>query len=1342
MALLGSAPSSQPTSVLGAGYVARRLSYLDDHGQLQVINEATLLARPEPIVVLGEPGTGKTELLRHLAEQAGAPLVTAASFIRRSRPTASVEPLIIDALDEASARREGDAIDQVLGRLDALGHPRFILSCRAADWEARARSAIGQDYGRPPLVASLLPLERGEALALLAHTRADVDGEAVLAGLERQNLADLYGNPFLVVLLGRVAAQHGIPASRAALFEAAATLLWSEHNDEHRGSALDTLGEAVALDAIGAGFAAMLLSGNEVLSRAGPLELGDGQLRVAEATGLPACRDLSALLGSKLVRSDGAGGFRPIHRVMAEFLAARWLARVTTSKRLRRRLLAAFGEPVPARLRGVHAWLAHHSEALAPAVIARDPFGMLRYGNADGLSPTNARHLLDALEALARRDPWFRAGDWESHPLAGLMREELGGRIAALIGSAATNEHLRSLLIEGAAGTAIVGTLAPVLEGIVFDPARFYRERHAALEALLPTRDIAWRLAALERLRCLAGEDSTRLAAETLPSVADQAPAALIVEIAFADAGLTLSALPRQVDERSRMVRSYDPLVRALAPAQAIEVLEIATDYAAALTKDSEWELVRDIGDFLATLIGRVLDQAPSPAQLWRWLRQLERDGRLAPDKWREISSRLAIGPLRAALQRHVLFGDPANGPRVQGHQLWDLNLYPTPEECLALVREAAARPNDVAVHRRDWRELLEMARGEEGLLPDVVAAAKPFVGKDANLRDELEALCKPRPAPDYERKRAERATAAALKARESRETRIAACTAHRDQLRAGAWQQVAQPARVWLGHFHDTPGDTPIERLVNWLGEDLAVDAREGFRAAAMSEVLPSPAEASASAVEGRIFKIAYAVAAHLVDRHMAGRPLADVPRQARLLAVISPVSIHYGRSDTVIARALAATEQSLVADPESYAELQRLRIEPQLAGKGPHIEGIYALTHNPPHPDVARRLAMEWIERFPDMPPTALIELVDGLIGWSALAELRALAANRRGAAADIEMTRFWHAIDWIVDFERVADDLRAFAAADPAFLLTIANRLAGIRRAPELALTPAQSEWLLAQFRSAWVMVDRFVGSGRSEAADAAGALRVRIDALAGDASPEAEAALARLAAAPADSWTDALRHALAEQQQRAAEMRFEPVLPAALASLLNDGPPASVSELRALVVEELADLQARLVGSDTDTARMFWETGNRPLAENACRDRLADLLAPYLERYGVIRIPERDMPDDKRADLGFAIANLQLPLEAKGQWHPEVWNAASGQLDAQYLRDWRSQGQGIYLVFWFAEVPAPTRRRLRPPPAGMPKPTTAAEMRELLVERLPAERRPAIDVVVLDLSAGGR
>ena len=45
---------------------------------------------------------------------------------------------------------------------------------------------------------------------------------------------------------------------------------------------------------------------------------------------------------------------------------------------------------------------------------------------------------------------------------------------------------------------------------------------------------------------------------------------------------------------------------------------------------------------------------------------------------------------------------------------------------------------------------------------------------------------------------------------------------------------------------------------------------------------------------------------------------------------------------------------------------------------------------------------------------------------------------------------------------------------------------------------------------------------------------------------------------------------------------------------------------------------------------------------------------------------------------------------LVIEAKGQWHNELYSAASTQLYQRYSVHPDAEQQGIYLVIWFAHV----------------------------------------------------
>lgn len=304
-------------------YVPRTLFWVDDNGERQHLNESALAAQPGPVVVLAEPGGGKSELFRQVSAATGAPLVSASKWLRTARPETLVDsdrPIFIDALDEASARREGDAVQRVLAKLDAAGTPRFVLSCRAADWEARAVTGIAQDYQVAPLLCHLEPFTRTQACWLLGQLCPDHDPAVLVAHLESRGIGTLAASPLTLQLVAKVVQANGeLPASRAALYDAAIRVLWAEHDADRVDDPLAHLTEAAALDAAGAVFAALLLSGRHAVTATGPGLAGPDVLSLHDLSGLADAADVRAVSGSKLFRSDEPGRLVPFHRTLAEY---------------------------------------------------------------------------------------------------------------------------------------------------------------------------------------------------------------------------------------------------------------------------------------------------------------------------------------------------------------------------------------------------------------------------------------------------------------------------------------------------------------------------------------------------------------------------------------------------------------------------------------------------------------------------------------------------------------------------------------------------------------------------------------------------------------------------------------------------------------------------------------------------------------------------------------------------------------------------------------------------------------------------------------------------------------
>ena len=86
---------------------------------------------------------------------------------------------------------------------------------------------------------------------------------------------------------------------------------------------------------------------------------------------------------------------------------------------------------------------------------------------------------------------------------------------------------------------------------------------------------------------------------------------------------------------------------------------------------------------------------------------------------------------------------------------------------------------------------------------------------------------------------------------------------------------------------------------------------------------------------------------------------------------------------------------------------------------------------------------------------------------------------------------------------------------------------------------------------------------------------------------------------------------------------------------------------------------------------------------------------------------------------------------LVTEVKGQWHDELYTAASTQLYERYSIHPDAEQQGIFLAIWFGadEEVAGCKRHVI---------ASAKELKTSIEARLPPELKGLIDVFVLDVS----
>ena len=459
-------------------------------------------------VLLGDPGAGKTTALRSECAALGgehALLVAARDFLAfdpAARPEWRGKALFIDGLDEVRAGLS-DArtpFDAIRARLDALGRPRFRLSCRAADWlganDRNRLQSVAPD-GRVTVLA-LDPLTSDDVLRILGERNVP-DAAAFIRSAADRGLDALLANPLSLAMLVDIVRSGGEwPESRTETFERACRSMVEETNDEHR-IAFDArhVSPNEMVDAAGRLCAGLLLADCDGCTLRGPasnarfpvLDLCVEASECAAESAAAVRERLGRALATRLFTSPDGERFSPVHRHVAEFLAARHVAHLIEGGLSLRRVLAliAGGDgKVVTPLKGFAGWLAALSRRSADrrALIGRDPVGVALYGDARGFPPDDKRRLLEVLHReaphLAEFPSASGAGAFVTADLEPALREILTEPCRD-----PGHQRFAFFVLRAAAGP-LPGVSELLLE-VARDDGRYPDVRAAALHAFIRT---------------------------------------------------------------------------------------------------------------------------------------------------------------------------------------------------------------------------------------------------------------------------------------------------------------------------------------------------------------------------------------------------------------------------------------------------------------------------------------------------------------------------------------------------------------------------------------------------------------------------------------------------------------------------------------------------------------------------------------------------------------------------------------------------------------------------------------------------------------------------------------
>lgn len=1320
------------------------------HSKDKTYNEASLLAASRFLVVLAEPGAGKTRLMESLAQQLGTQVITANRFANTTQSIKGL-PILIDAYDEL-AKVDASGIYKLLAIAQRNRPTHLAISSRSSEWDNAANSAFQEFFGETPLVARLAEFTENEQRKIFENHSPKEDFSAFHAEVVRFDLEALLPNPQFLKLFADAYVESGHKfTDKKSIFSLALERLAKETNSTVRNFG-GSLSATQKVDATSEIFAKLLLSGAEGITTS---EASEDPLYPFLRSLSPDTASITTILATRMFKpGDSIDTHRPAHKIISEYAAANYLTKrisdpadtISLEKCLS---VIAPNLTVRDELRGLLGWMASlGNKSIQKAAIDLDPYAVLANGDPSQLETASKKQLINRLKDIERKDPYFRRGEfWRRFSVADFFTPEVIDEIRPLLTQGADG-HLRDLVLELLNGSPAITHLTDELRALALSPKEGEHGRLMALSCLLDQGNVYDHLGDMAVLIVEASHTSLELVATAIERRG---------VIAFSDPYLLdylracVYLYPAHNENIERKIGSRYFIKRLVGQFN----LSTAEFLLNGLTKglvctcakrNFECNCRNGISKIAGSLLDRffALSSPPyDPRKIWQWVRDLNFHRNILADQSKAVEALQSNRELRQGIIKQVFGGLTDRNDIFEtkiNHFDWHSHSgLIFQKEDYEFIADYAFKIDNVEL----WTAFIarhQIYRDKTQWGPDLMrrhmreqAAVKPAFMRAwiKSNRDDAK-FNKQHRIPRF---------------RPSR--RVKRRNRRRDEIRAANIKYVhdnrelIERGRHWgcLIRFSELilmqPGKIEEEFFIEGI-------VRNGLRNCLdfIAPKVPSLAELAQLHCASQYQKsetVLYAACLEILRRD---GNLNCVPVEL-LLALRTNLDMHYSAVKVDDRNALESEVNRLALSTDEEAEsFCRKYIEPQLRDPNCQYPQVHWLRHNPALKPVAARLAYDWLRTINLMPLPALdtlFEIAAQYIDRERLEELIACRSSELTSETPEERRSFWfmRAIYFLKGNKSPYWD---WLISDKNNILLLNERSGSVSRSDNQTwprLTSDKVEVILGAFLPHWpkVPLPSSWGTGSPNEETAYRFLKDIIWAMSADDPECAIPVIKNLLSNDlyADLHRD-MRSILSGLARKKALSNFKPPSPNEIVQMLDQDAVITVEGLRQIVLQELSKMQSAIDGGEFNTAERFYAGTNR-LDEEPCTRLIAERLSLILEPKNITITPEHHLKNDKRCDFTAAkvLAGKRrlLVTEVKGQWHPKLYEAASNQLENLYAIHPDAEQQGIYLVIWFGadETVAGLKRH------GI---SHAMELKDRLEHTLPDRLKGLIDVFVLDVS----
>ena len=573
------------------------------------------------------------------------------------------------------------------------------------------------------------------------------------------------------------------------------------------------------------------------------------------------------------------------------------------------------------------------------------------------------------------------------------------------------------------------------------------------------------------------------------------------------------------------------------------------------------------------------------------------------------------------------------------------------------------------------------------------------------------------------------------------RKIRVKQLSEHLETIRAGGpTQPLANLGRVYFGLFYDVDRDAaPRDRLAAFTTPEIAATALDGFVATLQRSDIPSPTMIAELEIEGKEYNIGFPILAGLDV--LASKSFADVlllPKST----LQSSLAFHYAITTEREREWVFPLIESL---PNLAAEALMDYWRPHLAHNSRHIMGLYDLVHEDVMKPVAKCVSLTLLKDHPNSQEDNLELLLHSAIRNGDRPELLSLTQHvlTHHTSLTDQNRALWYAVAFALGHDSVKGGLAEHIngkseAAARALSFLCPSR--GIKSDTPYPLSVAGFIAIIAMMGPifhprnlsgvGWLSI-----RGPEEGASL---VRSLIHRLGKELTHDASIALTELQEHPElTAWRLEIAHVLSDHVRQRREHAFKYPSVDQIIETLKHGQPANAADLQALVYSHLLAISAELRDGPTDGWKGMWNVdthgkATEPRPEDNCRDWVLELLRQRLLPIKVAAEREGQYAEHKRADIKAIIGSINLPVEIKRHFHPDVWTAPRDQLKKLYARDPGTAGRGIYLVFWFGIGAGSVPMRA----TEGAEIHTPAQLEAALLEALQPSERESLEIIVID------